>query len=308
MKNKLIPLIMTLVVGIILAGSLLVPILGSAAEKDIQNIQTNEGNEYCVRMAFGTPDEDLFFTKPVNEMFVECRKGSVDAEPYYTAPLNAAGQLGWVFCSSTYSLGITGYGPKPLDYTARYNDVGQGGYIMPENTLTVKIDHTTGHITTWGADPSSTWDRFDNADVTKMFWADPNGDYINVNSEPDYRNYSVYIETPKSIAGSSQTQANYIFYTNTDDVGVTNNKPATVSTETIEWRGLYKLTSVPMQITGADDSVNNVHSGHVIVKYQVQGTHLENSGAIVGLMSVIPIMVIIALLVVAVGVVARRNE
>lgn len=298
-----------ILVGLTVAGlvlfALIQPIVDT--QNQIDNVHYNGDNEYCVRMTYGTPDADLFFTKPVNEMFVECRKGSIDAEPYYTAPLNAVGQLGWVFCSSTYSLGITGYGPKPLDYTARYNDVGQGGYINPENTLTVQIDHTTGHITTWGVDPSSTWDRFDNADVTKMFWADPNGDYINVNSEPDYRNYSVYIETPKSIAGSSQTQANYIFYTNTEDVEVTANKPATVSTETTEYRGLYELTSVPMQITGTDDSINDVHSGHVIVKYKVQGTTSEYSDTLNTVIGLLPLICGVGLLMIGVTYFIRRN-
>lgn len=290
-------------VAVIITATLLVPTI-SSTEDDVENIHYNGSNEYCVRMSYGTPEADLYFHKPAGEMYVECRSGTVDAEPYYIAPLNSVGQMGWVFCSSSYSMGITGYGPQPMDYTSKYNNQGASGYTSVADEKTVKINATTGKVTTWASDPSNTWNYYDTVDLDHCFWADPNGDYINVQVNAGNN----YIESPTAIAGSSQTQGNYVFYYDTDHVTTTNSKSATISTTTTEKNGLYHLTLVPMEITGLDDSVNDVTSAHVIVKYKVQGTPMENGDAMVSLFSVIPVLVIAGILVFAVRSLISRGR
>ena len=208
-SKNLLSLVITLTIGIILAGSLLMPILTNAQE-DLENVHYNGGNEYCIRMSHGAPDADLYFTKPANEMVVECRSGSLDAEPYYIAPLNSVGQMGWIFLSNSFSLGVTGYGPNPIDSTSKYNNQAASGYNSLADTKTVKINATTGKVITWNEDPNSTWNYYDTVDFDTCYWADPNGDYINV----QVGRYPVWIENPTDIAVSSQTQGNYIFYDN----------------------------------------------------------------------------------------------
>ena len=305
MENEnLLNLVVSLIIGVIITGVVLIPVINDIQD-DLENIHYNGDNEYCVRMSYGHPDTDqLLFHKPANEMFVECYWGSDATEPYYIAPLNTVGQMGWVFCSSSYSLGITGYAPQPLDSTSKYNNQGAGGYNTLADEKSVRITVATGKIVTWGADPNNTWAYYDNADMDHCFWADPEGDYINIQVNKG----TTYIENPKAIAGSSQTQGNYVFYTDTDNVTVTNNKSAIISTETTEKNGLYRLTKVPMQITGLDDSVNNVTSAHVIVEYKVQGDPAPGGLATLGLLDVIPLLVVIGLVLAAAGAIYIRDR
>lgn len=303
MKTNLLTLAITLTIGVILAGSLLVPIINDAQD-DLENIRYNGGNEYCIRMSHGAPDDTLYFTKPANEMYVECRVGALTNDPYYVAPLNDVHQMGWLFLSSSFSLGITGMGDKPIDNTSKYNNQAAGGYSTVADVKNVKINGTTGKVTIWGADPENTWSAYDNVDLDTCYWADPNGDYINV----QVGRYPVWIEDPTEIAGSSQTQGNYIFYTDTSNVTVTSTYPATVTTETTEENGLYSLTKVPMTITGADSSVNNVTSAHVVVKYQVQGDPVPGGLASLGLLDALPILVIVGLVLAAVGAIFVRTR
>lgn len=302
-KTNLLTLLITLTVGIILAGSLLVPIIDSTHD-ELENIRYNGGNEYCVRMSQGAPTEDLYFTKPANAMYVECRSGSLSAEPYYVAPLNDIHQMGWIFLSTSFSLGITGMGDKPLDTTSKYNGQGAGGYNTLADTKNVHINSTTGKVTIWTTDPNSTWSAYDNVDLDTCYWADPNGDYINV----QVGRYPVWIEDPTEIAGSSMTQGNYIFYTDTENITVTGSYPATVTTETAEKNGLYSLSKVPMAITGTDSNEYNVTSAHVVVKYQVQGDPVPGGLASLGLLNALPILVIVGLVLVAVGAIFVRTR
>lgn len=295
--KSMIAIIVGVIVATILTVSVLTPILATSNDY-IDNIHYNGGNEYCVRMSHGAPEADLYFTKPANEMYVECRSGSLSAEPYYVAPLNDIHQMGWIFLSSSFSLGITGMGDKPLDTTSKYNGQGAGGYNTVADTKNVHINSTTGKVTIWTTDPDSTWSAYDNVDLDTCYWADPNGEYINV----QVGRYPVWIEDPTEIAGSSMTQGNYIFYTDTENVTVTSTYPATVSTETTEYYGLYSLTRVPMEITGADSSVNNVTSAHVVVEYKVQGDPvISNSGSLLSMLSVIPVMIIAGIVVAVAG-------
>ena len=292
------------IVGLVIAVVVLAAFLPtfSQVQDDVENIHYNGDNEYCVRMSYGTPTDNLKFVKPANEMYVECYLGDA-AEPYYVAPLNSVGQMGWVFCSSSYSLGITGYGPQPMDSTSKYNNQGAGGYNTVADTKTVTVNVTTGKIVTWTTDPNNTWAYYDNCDVEHMFWADPNGDYINIQVS-----HTALIESEKAIAGSSMTQGNYVFYTDTDNVTTTNSKSATISTVTTDLNnGLYKLTSVPMTITGLDNSVNNVTSGHVIVEYKVQGDPYPNGSIINTLIGILPVLIIVGIVLGAVSLVTMRR-
>lgn len=302
MESKgFISLLLAFVVSAVVLFAFIQPII--EVQNQAENIHYNGDNEYCVRMSYGTPEADLYFHKPAGEMVVECRSGSADAEPYYIAPLNSVGQMGWVFCSSSYSMGITGYAPQPMDYTSKYNNQGASGYTSVADEKTVKINATTGKVTTWADDPNNTWNYYDTVDLEHCFWADPEGDYINI----QVSNHTTLIEEPTAIAGSSQTQGNYVFYYDTENVITTNSKSAVISTETTEVNGLYKLQLVPMEITGLDDSVNNVTSAHVIVKYKVQGDTSEYSDTLSALIGILPLICGVGLLMIGVTYFLRRN-
>lgn len=305
--NMKIPIIaVTVAVAIIITATVLMPVLQDS-EKSMNGIEYNGGSDYTVRMNYGTPEEDLWFNKPAGEMYVECRYGSMDAEPYYIVPLNTVGQMGWILCTSSFSLGITGYAPQPLDTTSKYNGQGAGGYNTVENHKTVKLNATTGSITIWSDYPNGSWSSYDNCDLDHVFWADPNGDYINVQVPGKY--LPDYIEDTKAIAGSSMTKGNYIFYYDTDHIVTTASKSATVTTETTEMtNGLYKLTKVPMTITGTDDSVNEVTSAHVIVKYKAVGEPVAGYDGYSALFNAIPFIVITAILLGVVALVIRSKS
>jgi len=306
--NKILGFIVVATVSVFLLALVVVPVIGDSANK-VSATEYNGGSDYTVRMSYGTPTDNLYFVKPADAMYVNCYLGDDNYaadEPYYVVPLNSVGQMGWILCSSSISLGITGYGPEPMDTTSVYNNQGAGGYNTVANTKTVKLNASTGKVVTWTTDPNSTWNYYDTVDLDHVFWADPNGDYVNVQVPGKYA--KDYIEDPKAIAGSSMTEGNYIFYYDTDHVSTTASKDATVSTETTEYRGLYELTSVPMDITGLDDSDNAVHSAHVIIKYKVQGDATPGSDGYLNVIWTIPVIIILALIMGAAYVLYHGRE
>lgn len=301
--NKIISTVVMVAITVILLGSLLVPIIDDANE-NIVNEKTNDQGMDLIRMSYGTPSDNLKVEKPANEAVLNMYLGESET-PYYTVPLNTNGQTAWALVTSSFSYGITGgAGSSLFDYTARYNNNGSSNHYGLEKDFTVTVDVTTGAIRVITGGNTYSW--YDNCDVTSIYWADPNGDYVNVNVSNVYP--PIYIENPKEIIGSVMIGGNYVFWESTDDPQVTNSKPATFTPETTESNGLYRLDKLSYTITGTNDSVNTGSMSHVIVKYQVLAEVVPDGNNMVPLLYVIPVIIIVSLVVAVAGIFISRDR
>ena len=303
-KTNILALIITLVVSIILAGSLLMPVIEDATES-ISGVEYNEPAYNPIRMSYGTPSDDLKVEKPAGEALINMYLGDSET-PYYTFPLNTDGYVAWALVTSTFSYGITGGGSGSLiDYTAR-TETGTAGsnHYGLSTAFTANLNVTTGAISL--VLDGTTYSHYAPCDVERIYWADPNGDYVNVvtrgNNHPP-----IYLEDPKDIIGSLMIGGNYVFWQNTDNVEVTNGMAATVTTTTTtQENGLYVLDKISYEVTGTDAKVRTGEMGHCIVKYQVGGN--SGSDAVISLIQTLPILVIVALIVASIAAIyTKRN-
>lgn len=305
MNNKLITLVITLVVGIILAGSLLIPVIGDA-NKSISGVEYNEPTDNPIRMNYGTPSDNLKVEKPAGEALINMYLGESET-PYYTFPLNTSGYVAWALVTSTFSYGITGGGSNSLiDYTAKTTagTAGIGNHYGLATAFTVNLNVTTGVITV-DLDGSS-YSMYAPCDVERIYWADPNGDYVNVDTRGNHP--PIYLEDPKDIIGSLMLGGNYVFWQDTDNIEPTNDMAATVTTTTTQENGLYVLDKISYEVTGTDDNVRAGEMGHCIAKYQVVGNHISGSDAVTSLIQTLPILVIVALIVASIGAIYIKRD
>lgn len=306
MKTNILALAITLTLGIILAGSLLMPVIGDAT-KSISGVEYNEQTDNSIRMNYGTPSDNLKVEKPAGEALINMYLGESET-PYYTFPLNTDGYVAWALVTSTFSYGITGGASNSLiDYTAR-NTAETGGltnHYGLSTAFTVNLNVTTGAISV--VLDGNTYSLYAPCDVERIYWADPNGDYINFDTRGNHS--PIYLEDPKNIIGSLMIGGNYVFWQDTDNVEVTNDMAATITTTTTQEKGLYILDKISFEVTGTDANVRTGDMGHCIAKYQVVGNTISGSDTVISLIQTLPVLIIVALIVASIGAIyIKRND
>lgn len=295
MNNKLIPIVMTLVVGIILAGSVLMPVL-----KDATTVhETFDNAPYAYyQMKELEVDDTWTRTDSTWKFNDETLTTASDNKVSVLATDNTA------FRQNAYVIGTTQYSTnfviaevtaegivmfnedKPISYTSGYGATPNGDYIL--KTYTDKA-YVHGDTNLWvtgitglpGA--ANTRDMVIhiegtiNDGVTVTGSPIKNGTTDNFASSDVVINYTAVDGFEDLYLIESVTFNFTVDFLNGDDPSETKSGSATYSTFVL-----------PKEIT-AERTV-----------------HLTNGQ--IALMGAIPVLVIVALLVVAVGVVARRND
>ena len=303
---KLINAVLTVALAAILLAGVLVPVVYNASE-DVTATEYNGQTVNSIRMSYGTPSDNLKIEKLADEATINMYLGDSDT-PYYSFPLNTDGYTAWALVTSSFSYGITGGDANSvIDYTSRNSAGTSGGtnHYGVDKDFTVSVDVTTGEITvnTGGG----TYNFYQNCDVTKIYWADPDGEYINVDTASTYS--PIYIEDPNDVIGSLMLGGNYVFWESADAPEVTANKAATFTTTTTPTdNGLYVLNALSYSVTGTDDVVRTGNMSHCIVKYQVQGEPMANSDSIVQILYIIPVLVVAGLVVGVAAIIGGRLE
>lgn len=304
MNNKLITIVITLVVGIILAGSVLMPVLNDATKTT--KTFTNEGL-YRMAALESTDSADIEikweYTNP-NQITVGDSAVALPTSGFAT-----------VVCGENWLvryIAATGVSVQLFDGTTP-------GYIASvSGTNDMTITASSGSVTFdngSGTEVTSTY--------TTMYYADNNGEYTMIKANEK----TVYLNDDSKIIGAGRTDN--VFGTSSltatfagtiaDGIAITpiGSVPSgytvgdiTVSDSAVNgYINLYDFDKFEFVVTAADSSTVTVTYTQVIVPYQVTAELSEHltSGQI-ALLSAIPVLVIVALLVVAVGVVARRND
>lgn len=299
MNNKLITICITLVVGVILAGSVLMPVLNDATTT--HKTFTNSG---YYDMTYTETDELTLAWDYTNPNVATINNESV------SLPTTLPGSVN-ILCGD--------------DWFLRWNASSLQFYSTASGSVNASVaDSTSMSIT--ASNGSMTVTNTASTPVTQtvaysfMYVIDPDGKYLMKDKDAavlvngDSEIYAIGRSTTTGLAIKLKI-------TGTIDDGFTAEQIGTSSATNIGdvtanytaksgYLDLYELTSLTVPITyGEGDSVYTAGYTYYIVPAEVTAElsqHLT-SGEI-ALMGAIPVLVIVALLVVAVGVVARRND
>lgn len=298
MNNKLIPIVLMLVVGIILAGSVLVPVLNDATETE--RTFTNNG---IIRMDKVDDTLDTTIAWDHTNPDVVTIGGVEKAMPQdLTIALTIGGADDFFIRYSTNSV------------TVFHNNAVINASVSDTSDLSITI--AAGTITSSNGTNSDTFTYTDD-----LFIVSDTGAYVMKNM-----NDTVYVKKDSDIHGYGRTYleggintaANFNINGNVDD-GFTVEPWGTAATLTVGditvtdepatgYIDLYKFTKIEFEVSDGSHDTTATY-GQVIVPYQVTAELSEHlTPGQIALMGTIPVLVIVALLVVAVGVVARRND
>ena len=294
MKTNVLTLIITLVVGVILAGSLLMPVLDSATTT--HRIITNEG-------AYNLSDSDDNYTviyDPAGKyilgdkeiLFSDLPADSItiaSTKEYLLRMQNFSGQNHNLWLFSVYG-----------DHVIIAND-------QRDSPLTINFDNGT---LTYATD-SKTYTSDENVRILN-----PDGKYTMTMANAP----ATILKDTTIIVGDGTTTVNqwynrfYIEGT-VENINVTPTEGITVSniqvntTPNDEYKEAVTLNSITFDATDGTNTIDATYN-RVIVPIEIDAElsqHLT-SGQI-ALMGAIPVMVIVALLMAAVGAIAlRRND
>lgn len=305
MNNKLISIVLTLVVGIILAGSVLVPVLDDATATDktfdnrdgalFQLEKFDETTEYSFEWVYNDPTHAT-----VNNETVTLSRATVICAT--DSFLIRYGQDS----SNGYYIQSVGSG------------LGTYGNEISKTTLTISV--SSGTLTATVANEGSA-PNIKTVSITEGYGIVANGDYVMKAS-----NQTAHMLADSPIVAMGLTSLDGVWSNmfqivgNVEGVEVTQiyPTPATYTISNVEvnaessasYIDLYELQSITFDATLVSDNTT-VHActyDYFIVPKEVTAELSEHlTPGQIALMGAIPVLVIVALLVVAVGVVARRD-
>ena len=306
MNNKLIPLVLTIVVGVILAGSVLVPVLNDATTTE-KTFDNRAGALFQVEKFDETTEYSFewVYTDPTH--------ATVNNE---TVTLSAA----TVICATDTFL--IRYGQDNANgYYLQSVGGGLGAYGSETNKTTLAIsvsgDSLTATVSNEGSTPVTK-----TTTITEGYGIVANGSYVMKAS-----NQVAYMHADSPIVAMGLTSLDGVWSNmfqiigDVEEVEVTqiNPTPATYTVSNVEvnaesstsYIDLYELQSITFDATLISDDTK-VHActyNYFIVPAEVTAELSEHlTPGQIALMGAIPVLVIVALLVVAVGAVARRND
>lgn len=310
MNNKLIPIVLTLVVGIILAGSVLMPVLNDATKTE--RTFTNDG---YYRMSQLGDDETVVIE---------------------WSPATAATKSTIVLNGEDFDLGAAtpAYQSRSIAFAEnlilRFFNEGNGNYSMQIWDAAYKIgggsSSVTDTVTVTISDGTISWNRSGTDTTTEytytgdMIAIDLDGDMIlKKSTDPVYLLHDSSIIYGGGISLLSGTTYSGVYLSGTvediDDssIEVLNSNAAVSNTNVVYsnvsgYIGLVSFEKITFDTTYSSTTQNQTYS-YVVVPYEVSAELSEHlTPGQIALLGAIPVLVIVALLVVAVGVVARRND
>ena len=296
-KTNLLTLVVTLTVGIILAGSLLMPVISDATttEKTFLNkgyyeMTYTEADD--VSMTWDSTDPHKV---TVNDVVID-----LPATADLPGPIN-------IICGDDWFIRYTGTGLQFYPSTGSSVNAGSGV------DMTVTASEGTVTITT-NAVPAVTKTAY----YTFLYVVSENGAYVMKNT-----NEAAYVHKDSEIygIGRSTVTGGYVKIKITGNIedGFTASEVGsslytfgdiTVNyTTDSEYIDLYKLTSLQFAVTDSSENTSNLTYSYFIVPASVTSelTNHLNDGEI-ALMDALPVIVIIGLVLAGVGAIFIRNR
>lgn len=281
MDNKLLTLVITLVVGIILAGSLLVPAINDASKED-----ASSANRYTYRMSeLGSNTMTLSYD--------ETEKALINGEHPVVA--NAEGTIQTNLCVISNNAAIVSFGIQWYYYFVDTDGVYH--YFNTNHTLltttTATFENGTATITYDGTEYTFGYDW--------VYFPDANGSFVY--TKPIY---GAYLNADDQIISFSVGASNNGVSIGTVD-GLTCQYHATDGTkDTDTYTPSITVVDAEMGLSTIKEIVSATPADLIIpYEYQYQ---VEASGGVYALYQAIPILVIVSLLLAAVGTIVRARE
>ena len=308
MNNKLIPIILTLVVGIILAGSVLIPVLNDAT-KTTETL-TNEGyyrvseTDETTVIVWDTANSPNIIT--VNDEEIDLSTLGLSANSSYTIAFANDFLLRYFPLGSSSNIQVWG---------SSYSGLGVGASSGVTATFTI----------------SSSGITLEKSDSETVQTASHTGSYFRIDPEGDYTlkksNQTAYVLEDSTIfyaagisgIGAAGNITSIYFEGTTEEIEYTvlrsnvvvsnSNVTYTDDATHVDVVNLDKVTFTTTYETGGETYTIDQTYSYFFVPYQITAELSEHlTPGQIALLGAIPVLVIVALLVVAVGVVARRND
>lgn len=277
MKNNLLTLIITLVVGVILAGSLLAPVVADARTTTSTEVNyTNE--ETTFRMA----EASEIVTLTLSSGTVTLNGVAVEKVSNSNILLSDAVSLDQFQYQGNWLNRMWFKDSTALQYPSAFELTFENGTVS--GTVTIS-DATTSIDTTY----------------SYLFYADSEGDYIQMTNN-DWAN-GVYLNNTNQLilSGLYTTGENDTTYSYVDGVFTTGGDYTGSVELTTEKVGMDVIKATALTVTIGDETFTPFRA---LVPMTIVG-HTETS--ISSLLGVIPIMVIVAILMTAIGAIAYRR-
>ena len=313
-KTNVLTLIITLVVGVILAGALLGPVISDATKTTetftndgfIRMTEiTNESNDVTVTWTYTDP-----YTFNINDEAIvipSTTTGGTNAFPYTIFANEGWGLRVSVYANDRVDLNLYGSGDtSSLLWYATVTDSDTATITFSQGTATFVKGTSTGVTQSY----------------TSVYLPDNEGEYVlkKLNESAYMTGDSLIYSTGRTSTtfGSNVFALNFNLDGNIDDgvtvttlapIGFTTSNVVVNATEVSGYVGLYSFNNVTFDITQTSTSITTgaVYS-QVIVPYEVTVELSEHlTPGQIALMGAIPIMVIVALLMAAVGAIALRR-
>lgn len=294
MKTNVLTLAITLTVGIILAGSLLMPVLNDATTTEHKIINTG---------AYNLTDDDTDYTiiyDPTGKFVI-----GDDEIPFNTLPADS------ITIASAKDMLLRFQNFAPQSYNLWLFIDGKTPFIVANsnNASNVEITFNEGSLTT----NSAIEETYTSDDSIRIF--NPNGAYTMTKNNES----ATILKDTTVIVGNGTTQVNswtnrfYIEGT-AEDITVTPASGITVSnvtvntTEISQYKEAVKLNSVTFTATDGENTVNATYN-RVIVPIEINAElaqHLDNGE--IAILNALPILIIAALVVMAAGALYLKRD
>lgn len=281
MDNKnLLNLVITLIVGIIITGAVLMPVLSDAqTDAAVPTTKINESYEY-VSLASG--DVQIQYSNGTFTINDEVQ--------------NVPSTPGQIFFACDYVIvwfnGTVPYGSY-LNQTSGIRNINAIDITVSGSKLTASITYDT-----------NTTQTVTDQDISFSFYFDPAGNY----SVFDMRNTQPYVSNEKDVTavGTYYTGENKTFYWYYNGIasGINADYTYGIDIETTKTAGttdIYNVTAVTFDISG-----ETFTPFYMIVPKEISGH--ATTGVAYDLLGIIPLLVIIGLVVAATGSIYFKNE
>ena len=296
MNNKLIPIVLTLVVGIILAGSVLMPVLGDAQNKTSDTI-VNETSGLTFKLDGN--DDYLFESAPA---YANYKVNGQNA--------GTSSSLGTFIITDKCRVYDNGH------YFQLYDESGtRSSNINVQNkniVITYDAADKTFTYTVYTDLTNATVENTYTYTVENILYYIPGGDYGAINTSED-SDITYYVnDLSQVIAGGAYTSGDldtsYFAEGKTVYVGDTDYT-ASADAVTSKYNGYTDaIVGSGYTVTVTDGTNSETFTPYTVFVPLKITAHTSEQNGMIALYGAIPIMVIVALLMVAVGAVARRND
>lgn len=301
-KTNLLTLVVTLTVGIILAGSLLMPVLSDATTTEKTFVNTGTFN-----LGVFTPDDEYTLTFDSSDGVITVN----DVEVPAFDTLNKSFSI-----ISTDNF-LARYGSNPSAYFLQCIGKDSSNIFFADSGVTVTITITSGNL-------SINWVKVDSTSFTKtvsfteMYAIVPTVDEAVMKASADV----VYIKGDSEIYASGLTNVtawnNMFHFEGNYKDGITISSPSLPSAtyDNIEWNieavsgyvDLYKLTSIEFDITNSGTTVHATYSFFGVPEKVTAELSQHLDAGEIALLNALPVIVIIGLVLAGVGAIFIRNR